>query len=414
MADEAARRIAQQLAQPMMKPGPAPTGRDKVFDAVYGWMGGKPASRWAADKITDVATLGGMAPWTAAYDGAREMAETGRPAALATTIMPGARVMAPVAKLAEKAATKGIRAFHGSPHDFDKFDLSKIGTGEGAQAYGHGLYFAESEGVARSYRDKLEVPNTVLVDGRRPSNSTAAAALDIERGNIDAAIASVQGDLIRAEKKKKDANGFLMNALGRDAVGSRPEFAWMDEYRQALLMLQRMKADGAHVEKKAPGRMYEVNIKANPDDFLDWDKPLSEQSEKVRGALNNVRQRQSGGIRSRIAEAERTADNSGGTPDGNDVPGRDVYNSIARSVVNGDWGDPGDFARQLATRELREAGIPGIRYLDQGSRGAGEGSRNYVAFDDSLIEILRKYGLLPPAAVGGVAATQSDPAQASP
>ena len=46
-------------------------------------------------------------------------------------------------------AKKGIRAFHGSPHDFDKFDVSKIGTGEGAQAYGHGLYFAENEGVAK-------------------------------------------------------------------------------------------------------------------------------------------------------------------------------------------------------------------------------------------------------------------------
>jgi hypothetical protein len=34
-------------------------------------------------------------------------------------------------------------------------DTTKIGTGEGAQAYGHGLYFADSEGVARSYRDKL-------------------------------------------------------------------------------------------------------------------------------------------------------------------------------------------------------------------------------------------------------------------
>jgi hypothetical protein len=45
--------------------------------------------------------------------------------------------------------SQGIRAYHGSPHDFDRFDLNKIGTGEGAQAYGHGLYFAENEGVAR-------------------------------------------------------------------------------------------------------------------------------------------------------------------------------------------------------------------------------------------------------------------------
>jgi hypothetical protein len=40
---------------------------------------------------------------------------------------------------------------------------------------------------------------------------------------------------------------------------------------------------------------------------------------------------------------------------------------------------------------LREAGIPGLKYLDQGSRGAGQGSRNYVVFDDRLIDILHKY-----------------------
>ena len=50
---------------------------------------------------------------------------------------------------------------------------------------------------------------------------------------------------------------------------------------------------------------------------------------------------------------------------------------------------------------LKEAGIPGIKYLDQGSRGAGEGSSNYVAFDDSIIEILRKYGFAGLAPLGG-------------
>ena len=50
---------------------------------------------------------------------------------------------------------EGITAYHGSPHDFERFDMSKIGTGEGAQAYGHGLYFAQNEDVARGYRDDL-------------------------------------------------------------------------------------------------------------------------------------------------------------------------------------------------------------------------------------------------------------------
>lgn len=47
---------------------------------------------------------------------------------------------------------KRIKAYHGSPHDFDKFSTENIGTGEGAQAYGHGLYFAEREGTAEAYK----------------------------------------------------------------------------------------------------------------------------------------------------------------------------------------------------------------------------------------------------------------------
>ena len=54
-----------------------------------------------------------------------------------------------------KAGKKIIEAWHGSPHKFDKFSMDKIGTGEGAQAYGHGLYFADRRGIAKSYRENL-------------------------------------------------------------------------------------------------------------------------------------------------------------------------------------------------------------------------------------------------------------------
>jgi hypothetical protein len=53
----------------------------------------------------------------------------------------------------------------------------------------------------------------------------------------------------------------------------------------------------------------------------------------------------------------------------------------------------------VKSRALLEKGIPGIKYLDGGSRTAGEGSRNYVVFDDKLVEILRKYGWVPGAAI---------------
>lgn len=57
----------------------------------------------------------------------------------------------------------GMTVFHGSPYKFDKFDMSKIGTGEGAQAYGHGLYLAEAKGVGTEYARALG-PKTAMSD----------------------------------------------------------------------------------------------------------------------------------------------------------------------------------------------------------------------------------------------------------
>jgi hypothetical protein len=53
---------------------------------------------------------------------------------------------------------------------------------------------------------------------------------------------------------------------------------------------------------------------------------------------------------------------------------------------------PGAWAKE-GTRILRDKGIPGIKYLDGNSRSVGEGSRNYVVFDENLISIVKKYGI---------------------
>lgn len=80
------------------------------------------------------------------------LAATGGLAAGAAGGLPDNALASNAVRMGGDQAPKGIRAYHGSPHDFDRFDMSKIGTGEGAQAYGHGLYFAENEGVAKSYK----------------------------------------------------------------------------------------------------------------------------------------------------------------------------------------------------------------------------------------------------------------------
>lgn len=284
-----------------------------------------------------------------------------------------------------------ITAYHGSPHDFDKFSMDKIGTGEGAQAYGHGLYFAENEGVAKSYRDALRPSGMDVTAGGRTFNYSSSAPMNHPE------IKALSGQL-RSDAPEWLKDSVARTALGRAVAGTPPKMSFRDEAidravgphvspaarAKAEAAIDQITADNAEIlsgiSAKAPGHMYEVNINANPEDFLDWDRPLSEQSEKVRGAAAALD----------VPNAHRPH-----------VTGSAAYHHLAAAPIDAGISSRG--RNDLAADALREAGIPGIRYLDQGSRGAGEGSRNYVVFNDALIDIIRKYGLA--AAVGAGAAT---------
>jgi hypothetical protein len=236
----------------------------------------------------------------------------------------------------------GIRAYHGSPHDFDAFDASKIGGGEGAQAFGHGLYFAGNENVAKSYRDALG-----------PLSDPAVQV---------------------AHKELGEANWMFDGS---------PE-------AQARLTAAENAASAAEQNAAGSGHMYEVNINADPEHFLDWDKPLGEQSMKVQGALQQLN------IPSKVPVpgypyVSKTAPRAEAT-------GQAVYRSLGNNFAE-------------AAQALKSAGVPGIRYLDQASRGQGQGSHNYVVFDQHTIEILRKYGLAGLITGAGAAAASGDKSQ---
>lgn len=269
----------------------------------------------------------------------------------------------------------GIRAYHGSPHDFDRFDLSKIGTGEGAQAFGHGLYFAESKGTADFYRQKLSSDGGDRISRSSPTYM-ADTANEVGKGDQAAALAWLQSEIRK---------------LGS---ATTPVTA---ERRNAALEAVKLIEEG---RKPMPpnGRMYEVNIKADPNDFLDWDKPLSQQSEKVRGAIAATQP-------SHLNLLDAVEPYST----------RDALERIGTSRLK--EGQPSHTMMDEARQALREAGIPGIKYLDQGSRTAGDGSRNYVVFDDALVEILRKYGLAGLGVLGasglGTQDAQAEPLRAS-
>lgn len=276
--------------------------------------------------------------------------------------MPAAMVVAPrLPRIANP-----IRAYHGSPHDFDQFSLSKIGTGEGAQAYGHGLYFAENPSVAQMYKETLGDNGMHFPGGEQrqfsfgtPEEIAQDALKNMGAG--DRGMDSVYGA----------ASKYLQDLIDR---GYGLEHAGVEKRKAALEILKEWQRKGATYGPI--GRMYEVNIHANPEDFLDWDKPLSQQSEKVRQAL-----------------AASPHDDLQLASTAN-YTGRQAYEGAAhRRGVR--WEGPEQAA---ASQRFKEMGIPGIKYLDQGSRAAGKGTHNYVVFDDRLIDVVKKYGIA--AAVG--------------
>jgi hypothetical protein len=169
-----------------------------------------------------------------------------------------------------------------------------------------------------------------------------------------------------------------------------------EKWGDAIALL-RSKADVSG--EKPPGHMYEVNIAANPDDFLDWDRPLSEQSEKVRGV---ARDKGLSWGETKEAMSDRLVGLGLTRQEADEYAAANFYDSTGAMAYR-ELGD-----KDAASQALREAGIPGIRYLDQGSRTAGDGSRNYVVFDEEIISILRKYGLLGAIGLGTAAAMQPD------
>jgi hypothetical protein len=299
----------------------------------------------------------------------------------------------------------GIKAFHGSPHSFERFDLSKIGTGEGAQAYGHGLYFAENEGVARGYRDQLRGDPTIdgqPVDWGNPAEHAAAVVAGYN-GSRNAAIRDLAGQVasLRNQKGWNEASDPTAAAL---------------RYLQAGHELPPV--------TQPPGHMYEVDINADPDRMLHWDKPLSEQHPDVQRALQSIHSdkvftapdavTQLDNGRYVLTQGGNVVGRKDGWPSQSDA--QYVLKMLQDDAAKNSKLTGGDLLSSRTSsltpeghaQALREAGIPGIRYLDQGSRGKGEGTHNVVVFDANTIDILRKYGIAGLGIGLGAAATQGE------
>ena len=307
-------------------------------------------------------------------------------------------------------APQVIKAYHGSPYAFDQFDLSQIGAGEGAQAFGHGLYFAEAEPVAEYYKNSIirnidGLKNIAQTHGNLSNDAANMLAFQFSQNNfhgkgfdkwLDDLKSSLDKEWISNEKNRKAAQEIYTNQIG---------------------------ASDAVRKMKGPGSMYEVAIKANPENFLDWDKPLRDQPDVIKKlsgwspeTIDAYRSAEAKDTDNLLAALEGSSEYNPAklpTPKGAlpmSATGAEIYENLKSKMGSIDWPIDADAAMRSqyrnsaagkASEYLLKNEVPGIKYLDAMSRSQGEGKSNYVVFDDAMIEILRKYGLIPAVGAAG-------------
>jgi hypothetical protein len=289
-------------------------------------------------------------------------------------------------QMAQVPNLMGLTAYHGTPHTIKgKFDINKVGTGEGNQSYGHGMYFAENPDVATQYRKALSTPYK--------EKRSASQLLDMANGDYDEALKLAQRNKNIAEIHSGKAEH-------------------IESANKTIDILNKMK----NGEKLEFGNMYKVDIPdADIPMMLDYDNPIKNQPEilkKVRNLIKDpdILKNFDKNVESGITGANVYANY---IPTGvskfdllqqrddllNKYMTKDMGMSDAVKAMNAE--DRFAFSEiaqkiddlknkpKLASQILNEAGIKGIRYLDQGSRGQG-GTSNFVVFDPSTVKILEK------------------------
>jgi hypothetical protein len=267
--------------------------------------------------------------------------------------------------LADSYNPAGMVVWHGSPHKFAKFDASKIGTGEGAQAYGHGLYLAEAPEVAAEYQKRLG--SSLSVDGK-PLLTNGRTTGTTGNSELDGLLELYGGDMSQAIK---DQLGILRDKRYRMSLPEAQSPTVQKVNKAVLKDSQKLLADMRGVRNSAvaenTGSLYKVDL---PDEhiakMLDWDKPLSQQAPEVQKAFEPYFEKSWGGM-----------------PEPDQKLGIYIQDRLM-----------GNGYAPYFSQDMQQAGIPGIRYLDGGSRGTGQGTSNFVVFpgNENLLQILERNG----------------------
>ena len=271
----------------------------------------------------------------------------------------------------------GANVFQGGPNKYGPEGAAKsldyMGKGEGAQAYGYGRYDAEAEEVGKQYKEFLGTRNADLTD---PGNRAASAVYRTPEGTVEAGIQEMKA-AIRAADNSPNAFPKGENELNK----------------QALSYLE----SGKELPSQE-GYLYKHDL---PDEdiarYLDWDAPLSEQGDIGQRAMDALK------VAEKPSAAQSAADKDlldqlavdladfdvSGPHPYEGMTGAQLYNQMQNPFGSSSVFSKNNAAQQAASEALGRAGIPGLKYYDGMSRKDGEGTRNFVTWDQDVLNRMK-------------------------
>lgn len=270
-------------------------------------------------------------------------------------------------------------AYHGTPHRFDEFSLDAIGTGEGAQAHGWGLYFAGDKNVSENYRQELarinnldlfgSVPVDVYYDGKHATeyNPSADFSLALELvGTQDkkAGIDYLKNEINKCQKRidefKEDMKKRPMDTPAfKQQIEDEQDY--ISELNKQIDFINNLDVNKLEVEKRNQGQLFEVDIPEN-DVLLDEDKELIHQPDKVQRVIEKI-----------YADAMKS--NNVELTNAIGITGKEIYRGFSKYFGSD----------KKASEFLNSYGIKGITY-----DGRQDG-RCYVIFDDKAVNVIKTY-----------------------
>jgi len=289
-------------------------------------------------------------------------------------------------------------AWHGSPHDFDTFDLGAIGTGEGNQAHGWGLYFAKDKKVSKLYKEvlskeqgsnksslfKVEIPNeTELLPEQYPISGYSRYVRDSLKNGLHK----------MTEEQLERFTSLLIKYHKGSIIGDE----WTNKYTRfmdvgyiisELHNKNKTINDINKIQKRNVDRFLKtVGIEEDIDTIASSDELLKNVYEKFRNELYPKYEKEKQVEREREEKAiSNVKTDVYGALEKTNIDGKQLYSFLSHALGNDEHFNLHNVENaKKASEFLNSIGIKGIYYDGE------QDGRCYVVFDDKAINVIEKY-----------------------